>query len=135
MSWDIYVQDFPANVQAIADIPSDFEPAGVGKTTTIIEKIKAVVPSANFSDPAWGVIEGPDWSIEVNLGEADECSGFALHVRGSDTALGVVAAMLNSLGLRALDSQTGEFFQAPPSALESFHAWRKWRDHVIDNSR
>ena len=55
MSWDIFVQHFPANAKTVADIPSDFKPAPIGDRTTIIEKIKDIVPSADFSDPTWGL--------------------------------------------------------------------------------
>ena len=135
MSWDIFVQDFPSDAKTIDDIPDDFNPAVIGKRTTVIQKIKEVVSSADFSDPAWGVIDGTDWSIEANLGADEECRDFAFHVSGGDTAAGVVSAILQSLGLRAVDSQTGEFFEAGPDAVESFRKWRAYRDQVEENSR
>ncbi|HEU5232272.1 MAG TPA: hypothetical protein VFU50_05390 [Terriglobales bacterium] len=131
MSWDIFVQDFPANAKTVAEIPSDFKPASIGNRTIIIEKIKDIVPSADFSNPAYGVIDGIGWSIEVSIPE-EECKGFAFHVRGGDTAVGVVAAILQCLRLRALDAQTGKFFEAGPPALDSFYAWRDYRDRVVD---
>ena len=67
-----------------------------------------------FSDPSWGLIDANDWSVELNMGRAEECDGFVFHVRGGEDAVGVVAAILQQLDLRALDSQTGEFFVAGP---------------------
>jgi len=131
MSWDIFVQDLPRDAATVADIPHDFKPAPIGKRADIIETIRDVVPSADFSDPSWGQIEGEDWSIEVNIGKNETCNGFALHVRGGDAAAAVVAAILDHLKLRALDAQTGEFFVAGPEALASFRQWRAFRDRVI----
>lgn len=64
--------------------------------------------AADFTDPSWGLIDGKDWSIQVNLGQEEDCRGFALHVRAGDVAVGAIAAILRSLNLRALDSQSGE---------------------------
>jgi len=77
MSWDIFVQDFPSDAKSIEDIPDDFKPGSIGKTSDIIERIKEVVPTADFSNPAWGTIDGDGWSIEVNIDE--ERTATALH--------------------------------------------------------
>ena len=130
MSWDIFVKDLPRDATTLEDIPKDFKPSSIGERTAIIKKIEEVVPFADFSNPSWGVIEGDEWSIEVNVGEEENCNGFAFHVRGGDTAVGVVAAILEHLSLRALDSQTGDFFAAGPEAIESFHKWRAYRDQI-----
>ena len=124
MSWDIFVHDFPDGAQTPKDIPSDFKPAAIGLRSDLIAKIQTLVPTANFSDPSWGLIDGGDWAIEVNIGEVEKCNGFALHVRGGELAVPVIAAILDHLNLRGIDAQAGEFFQAGPEALESFRMWR-----------
>src|SRR3569832_757136 len=134
MSWDIFVQDLPAGVQSVEDIPDDFAPKELGPRAEIIAKIKEVVPDADFSDPTWGRIEGEGWSIEVNTGDEEVCDSFAFHVRGQDEAVGTIAAILDHLKLRALDAQTGEFFAAGPESLEGFRKWREYRDRVIGDS-
>lgn len=131
MSWDIFVQDFPSEVRDPAEIPDDFLPSAIGKRTEITARITEVMPEADFSDPAWGNIDGDDWSIEVNLGDNETCEGFALHVRGGNEAVGAVAAILQHLKLRGLDSQSGEFFVAGPEAVESFRKWREFRDRAV----
>lgn len=131
MSWDIFVQDLPAEPKTVADIPSSFRPSHIGKRSEIIDSITSIIPTADFSDPSWGRIDGQDWSIEVNLGQEEDCRSFVLHVRGGDAAVGAVAAILRRLNLRAIDSQTGEFFVAGESATESFHQWKRYRDQVI----
>lgn len=131
MSWDIFVQDLPTDAATVAEIPDDFVPQGLGNRSEIVAKICEVIPDANFSDPAWGLIDGDDWSIEVNIGDSETCTGFALHVRGGDQATGVVDAVLRALDIRAIDSQTGEFFVAGPESQASFKMWREYRDSVV----
>jgi hypothetical protein len=133
MSWDIFVQDLPRDAKTVADIPDDFKPAVIGTRSVVISKIKEVVPTANFSDPSWGLIDGNDWSIELNMGRAEECDGFVFHVRGGEDAAGVVAAILQHLDLRALDSQTDEFFVVGPETIASFNKWRAYRDSIVED--
>ncbi|HEY4357575.1 MAG TPA: hypothetical protein VGN16_17620 [Acidobacteriaceae bacterium] len=132
MSWDIFVQDFPPQAKTVDDIPREFKPASIGKRAEIIAGIIAATQIADFSNPCWGLIDGPDWSIEVNIDEDEECSGFALHVRGGEAAVGAVIAILQRLNLRALDSQTGDFFSEDQAAVESFRSWNKYRDQIVE---
>ncbi len=131
MSWDIFVQDFPADVKRLEEIPPDFKPASLGKRSLIIEKIKDVAPTADFTNPAWGIIIGEGWSIEVNMSSEEDCKSFVFHVRGGDAAVCVVAAILQHLELRAADLQSSDFFVSGPRAIESFGKWRAYRDHVV----
>ena len=131
MSWDIFVQDLPKTAGTVEEIPDDFTPRPIGKRMLMVEKIRQIVPTADFSDPSWGRIHGENWSIEIDMGKDEECSGFCFHVRGSDAAAGVVAAILEELELRALDPahETG-FFTGGPDAVEAFRRWRAYRDQV-----
>jgi len=60
VSWDVFVQDLPPGIDSIADIPDDFRPASLGPREAIVAGILTVVPDADFADPTWGRIEGPD---------------------------------------------------------------------------
>jgi hypothetical protein len=133
MSWDIFVQDFPPDAHTVDDIPDDFTPTSLGPRAAIIEKISEVTPFADFSDPTWGIIDGDGFSIEVNLDADEIVDGFALHVRGGDLAAACVVALIEHLGVRAIDSSTGDFF-TPANALASLRQWRAYRDRVVGSS-
>ena len=113
MSRDIFVQDIPAGIAEVKEIPQDWMPDPLPYThSEIIAAIERVVPSADFSDPEWGHIEGDDYSIEVNIARRDPMLSFALHVRADGpTADHVVADILEELGLRAfdMDDESGMF--------------------------
>jgi hypothetical protein len=91
----------------------------------------AAVPDADFSDPTWGRIEGPGYSIEVNIGSEDPVQGFAFHIRGGDMAAGIVADILETLGFRALDPESDTSLFDPAEAVESLRRWRSYRDQVV----
>ena len=131
MSWDIFVQDIPLNFKTVTDIPDSFEPAMIGQRSEIIEEIQKVAPFADFSDPAWGTIEGEDFSIEVNLGTNESVKGFAFHVRGSDAAAGLISDILKHLNLRAFDSGTGDIFDHE-RASSGLDQWRAYKERVLN---
>jgi hypothetical protein len=114
----------------VQDIPDGFRPGPIGRRGDLIRAIGEVVPSAEFSDPSWGVINGDGFSIEVSMGRDETVDCIALFVRGGDTAVGVVADIIGRLGLRALDTGTGDFFD-PAAAVGSVQRWRAYRDRVI----
>lgn len=119
MSWDSFVLDLPADAETVEAIPADFVPRPLGPRTDIIAAIRRVVPAANFTDPAWGQIEAPTFSTEVNLGHDEVVRSFALHVRGGDEAIACIAEILDVLGVRAIDANSGEFFTRQ-AAVDSF---------------
>jgi hypothetical protein len=130
VSWDIFIQDLPADAGSVQDIPDDFRPGPIGRRSDLIHTIGEVVPSADFSDPSWGIIRGDGFSIEVSMGSDEIVDCIALFVRGGDIAAGVVADIIGRLGLRALDTGSGDFFD-PATAVESLRRWRAYRDRVI----
>lgn len=134
MSWDIYVQDLPQDIQRIDDIPEDFEPKNIGKRSDIIARIKEAAPNADFKDTSWGEIEGPGFSIEIGMGDDEDLECFAFHVRGGEEAAGVVADILGHLGLRALDTESETGLFDSDKAAESMAKWRQYRDQIINKS-
>ncbi|RNL77770.1 hypothetical protein [Nocardioides marmorisolisilvae] len=130
MSWDILIQDLPKDVTSVSEIPDNFQPAPLGLRNELIERIRSVAPSVDFTDPSWGQLATPEFSIEFNMGREEMCSGIMLHVRGGDGASDFVAGLLHSLDVRAFDCSAGDFF-AVPGALESFARWQEYRDRVL----
>jgi hypothetical protein len=131
MSWDISIQDLPKDVQNVADIPDDYQPSPLGARAEVIARIQEVLPEVDFTDPSWGMLDQPGFSIEFNMGAEEICDGFMLHVRGGGDAMATVALLLEHLQLRGIDCQTGDFFSIE-AAQNSFEEWRAYRDRVID---
>jgi hypothetical protein len=130
MSWDIFIQQFPDSARTVSEIPDSFTAGPIGRRADLIEKIRAVVPEADFSDPAWGILDGDGYSIEFGLGDDELLYGITLHVRGTDSVLPTVTRLIAALGLRAIDSWTGEFFDPGIAA----HSLARWRNYIEEGS-
>jgi hypothetical protein len=131
MSWDLYAMKLPAEARSVDEIPGDYVPPPIASHAEVIAAIRTAVPGADFSDPSWGLIDTPAAAIEVNLGEDDPVESFALHVRGGgDEMLGVIAAILDAVGVTAVDSSSGDLFD-PATAGRSWAGWQAYRRRVV----
>jgi len=130
VSWDVLVMGLPGDVRSVDDLPADFRPADLGPRADVLARIRGALPAADFTDPSWGVLDGPGYSIEFNVGDSDPVDSIMLHVRGSAEVVDVVADLLRGLDWRAVDCQTGELFDVP-AARASFGEWAAYRDRVI----
>jgi hypothetical protein len=131
MSWDVLLQRFPQNVTNPADVPNDYRPPVIGSRSEVASSLRKLFPAANASDPAWVVIHGEDFSIEVSTGDNDYCSRLMLYVGGGDGAVQAVMQIAQHFQMRALDCSTGEFMDAVPDPSAGFQQWRAYRDKVL----
>jgi len=124
--------DLPKDAQTLDDIPRDWAGQSLGQRDRLITEILTVVPRADFSDPTWGTVDGPDFSIEISMGRNESVDCITFHVRGGDGALNILAAILERLHLKAVDPQArdGSLF-TPESAAVSIAAWRHYRDSAL----
>jgi hypothetical protein len=129
MSWDIFIQDLP-EVKSLADIPDDFCPKPIGKRADLIRRIQEVAPMADFSNPPLGTLDADNFSIEFSLGEEKEVYCIACFIRGASGGGACIAAILQHLGLKAVDTATGEFFDLNDPEL-GFEIWRAYKDKSI----
>lgn len=88
MSWDIFVQDIPADARSVGDIPNDFSPLPIGPVSRILDAIRAAAPFADFSDPTWIRLDRPGVSMEISVQNEEPIRGFAFHIRGGNASAG-----------------------------------------------
>ncbi|RKS79511.1 hypothetical protein BZB76_0982 [Actinomadura pelletieri DSM 43383] len=131
MSWDVLLMRVPAEVRGMDDLPQDYAPEPVGSLPDALGRLASELPEVDLSDPEWGVLEGPTWSIELNIGHDDPLEAVMLHVRGGgDDVLTVILRIAQILGCRALDTSTGDFLAE--GRTEGWHAFQQYRDQVAN---
>jgi hypothetical protein len=92
-------------------------------------------PAVGFTDPAWGHIAGPGFSIEVNICREEVLDSFAFHVRGGPEALFVVADILRELRLRALAPGTESGFFELAELAPAYAQWQAYRQQLVGGDR
>lgn len=82
MSWDVVLMRLPADVTSVHEIPADYTPDPLGRRDDVRAAVTQACPEADLSDPAWGELSGPTWSVELNIGSEDPVDSIMLHIRG-----------------------------------------------------
>lgn len=132
MSWDVFIFEAPAHAKSIDELPKDFEPPALGAARDVRQRLLDNFQDIDLSDPAWGHLTGPTWSIELNIGADDPVDSTMLHVRGGgDDVLTVIAQIVASVGGRALDTSTGAFLTGDPAETDGWHGFQQYRDQVL----
>ncbi|HZG02264.1 MAG TPA: hypothetical protein VE546_01590 [Streptomyces sp.] len=130
MSWDVLLLPLPADAASVSDLPDGLSPPPIGGAARVRDALRAAVPGVDLSDPAWGVLEGPTWSVELNIGAGDPVESVMLHVRGGgDDVLPVIHRMAAALGCRAVDCSEGDFLAEGDGT--GWHAFQEFRDRVL----
>ncbi len=109
MSWEIYIQDFPNDIESLSEVPENFEPKSIGKSehlkTLIKERFDVIDDKGCLS-----VEKENEWSIDVRIGEQEDCKSIMIEVRGNTVeAVETLRGILLTLNYRAVDMMTGEF--------------------------
>ncbi|MBK3580747.1 hypothetical protein JHN63_44635 [Streptomyces sp. MBT65] len=130
MSWDVLLCHLPDDITSMQDIPDDYSPPPLGRQHEVLAAVTRAEPEADLSDPTWGDLSGPTWSVELNIGSEDPVDSVMLHIRGSgDDVLASVFRLASALGCKALDCSTGDLIT--PQGPSGWHAFQEFRDRVI----
>ena len=129
MSWDAILLRLPQDVTTVAEL-GDGEPDPLGSTDEVRNLLCTVLPDLDLSDPAWGILESSDYSIEFSIGKEEPCTSIMLHVRGLDSAIEPIRAVCAQSKWQALDCSTGELIDFDSDPAQGLRAWRAYRNKV-----
>ncbi|MEV1049757.1 hypothetical protein [Streptomyces sp. NPDC049887] len=134
MSWDVILLRLPDDVTSVQEIPADYTPDPLGRRDDVLAAVTQAVPDVDLSDPEWGELTGPTWSIELNIGSEDPVDSVMLHIRGSgDDVLTPVLRLAEALRCKALDCAEGDLIT--PGQTTGWHAFQQFRDRVMGPSQ
>ncbi len=134
MSWDVSVQRFSREYETIDEIPETERCLSLGSRAEIRAAISRYFPGTSWADPAWGVFNSQDGSIEFNMGESDPSEGFMMHIRASSAVVPAVVAMCIAERWQALDFSTCEFLERVKNPSFGLEQWTQFRSQVIGDA-
>lgn len=129
MSWDVLLLRLPPGITSVGDIDDDFGEV-LGTTDEVRRLLAGVIPALDLTDPAWGVLESANYSIEFSIGADEPCNSVMLHVRGLDDALEPIRAVCAARGWQAIDCSSGDVIAFDADPARGLRAWREYRDRV-----
>ncbi|MCP9211508.1 hypothetical protein [Streptomyces cucumeris] len=129
MSWDVLLLHLPDDVSSMEEIPADYTPPPLGRRNDVLAAVTQAIPEVDLSDPAWGELLGPAWSIELNIGSGDPVESIMLHIRGSsEDVLTPVLRLAEALRCKALDCAEGGLLA--PGRASGWPAFQQFRDRA-----
>jgi hypothetical protein len=130
MSQDVLLFRPPDDIASVQQLPDAYASAPLGRRDDVLAAISCAVPEADLSDPAWGEILGPAWSMELNIGSDDPVDSVMLHIRGSgDDVLTAVFRLAETLRCKVLDCAEGDL--NTPRQTSGWHAFQQYRGHAL----
>ncbi|OPF73915.1 hypothetical protein VT50_0227555 [Streptomyces antioxidans] len=110
MSWDVHVARLPEGIASIDDLPDDYQSPPIRSLGYVRETIRRVMPDVDLSNPPWGILNGPTWSIELLVGRDDPVGSLLLEVRGSgDDVMEPIFLLAEAFGCEVYDTAQGAF--------------------------
>ncbi len=102
----------------------------------VLKKIVNAFPGIDLSDPTWGLLDGPDYSIEFNIAREGPDSTQSCFMCGAVTEALVAIETVCSVaeGWAAMDVGNGEFIDSSrPTLLPGCKIGGDYRDKAIGN--
>ena len=115
----------------VEQMPGDWRGEVLGSQTEVREKISAVLPEVDWSNPTWGILEGDGFSFEFNVGSEDPFDGFMIHVRGGGPAIIPLLRLAEATGWYLLDCSQGEWLHHCKDPEAGWVGFQAYRDKVI----
>lgn len=129
MSWDVVIFRPPPQVTTLDELPAGFEPPPLGAMTDVLARLRDTLPALDLTEPDWGRLAGPTWTMELGIGAEDPVATVTLFIRGTgDDVLDAIDAIATALGARAAATETGTFVDDDPSG---WHAFQRDRDRIL----
>jgi hypothetical protein len=129
MSWDLLAFRAPQEFKSTRseDFPPGWEPEPFGERSEVQAKLTELLPGIRFrevQETLWGFWPGGTCRLEINLGKTEKMTYLWFAVRGdAEQAFPALAQILDSLALRGVDLQSGDFFDSAASR-RSAAEWR-----------
>ena len=134
MSWDVMLFKFEGEPPDFEELPDDFKPPTMGDAAALRRSISASLPGVDWSDPAWGILDGDGWSIEFNHQATGQTDQIMLHVRGGGDPIVAIVKLCKTNGWSAFDTSSGEFLNLDAPSAEGWTGFQEFRDKVVATS-
>jgi hypothetical protein len=106
VSREVFAFVAPEGLRRMEDLPKNYRMPSMGSRDEVIGIVRRLAPQVDESDPAWLVVQGPDYVVDVSLGSEAELDSFMFFVRAGDNSLAVMRAIAGALGATLFDTSS-----------------------------
>jgi hypothetical protein len=132
MSWDVIILNISGETRTVSELTDD-SVIPLGSRDEVLSIIHNVFPQVNLSDPTWIILDGNDYSIEINVSQNHQIDTLMLHVRGNPEAINAIESLCKATGWRAFDPSGGDFIDfTNPDRDKGFQRWQGYNDFIVN---
>ncbi|HWA26186.1 MAG TPA: hypothetical protein VG734_11025 [Lacunisphaera sp.] len=102
----------------------------LGDAQFVRDQISKSLPGVNWSNPAWGVLEGKGWSIEFNHQTSGPTDSVMLHVRGGGDPISAIVKLCKDNGWVAMDAQDATLIDLNKPSDKTWKEFQGYRDKL-----
>lgn len=130
MSWDVLLLRAAPEIRSIDELPNDYSGESLGTPTEVAKILRELFPHIDLRDPAWGVLEHEEYSIEFNIGDEVPCTSVTLHIRGPESAIEPLRLLCKRTGWLAFDTSDGELIDFATDPAKGLRDWIAYRQQA-----
>ena len=130
MSWDAIIFNKTGLPASFENLPDDWKPTPIGTLEGVRTQISQVV-DVNWSSPAYGTLETPDFVVEFNIRAEPTLDTVGVRVVGGGNPMPVLVQLCRSNNWVLFDIQTSELIHAEQDATSSWCQFTNWRDRAM----
>jgi len=135
MSWGVMIFNMGGKAPPPLDQLEETDLLPLGPAGEVRQRISALLPGVDWSDPAWGLYGEDGFSIEFNVGKDDPIAHMMLHVRGGGDAIAAITRFAKPLGWSALDCSSSEFLDFDKPSQAGWEGFQAYRDKIVKQYR
>jgi hypothetical protein len=125
-SWDVFI--FSTDPRHLSE---GTKPPSLGDAASVRAMISQSLPTVDWKNPAWGVLEGKGWSIEFNHQTNGVADSIMLLVRGGGDPATSIVKLCKENGWVALDSSSGELLNLDAPSSKGWRQFQAYRDQIV----
>jgi hypothetical protein len=133
VSWDVLVFNFNGTIPSDEVLSTEgYQPPPLGEAQSVRDKIAQSVPTVDWSDQAWGILNTPDFQMQFNLQVDGLVTSFMIHVYGSGQPLPIIQKICQDNGWHALDTGSDWLDLDNPSNA-GWQGYQRGRNQLIED--
>ncbi len=131
MSWDVAIFNMKEPPPDNNKLPEDFEPISLGQVEDIKKYISNLIPGVDWSNPRFGSISYPDFTIEFSIPQDGDVKGLMLHIFGSGNPLPIICKLCTENGWHPYDTSLSLFIDVNNPSDQGWKDYKEYRDQIF----
>lgn len=132
MSWDVIIIN-SSEKHSIEEVWEDNKIPSFGKRIEIQNKINALYPDTDWTDPSYAHLDNGIYVGHISLGDNEILDGnFMLHIYGGSDPYELIISLCKKYNWTAYDTTTSEYIDNDNPNNEGWNEFQAFRQRIVN---